>query len=128
MSIINDNRDKWIQDIGNIYACIEPIADKSREIYAKHNDKITDSQAMSWAMTGDVPSTIHKMKKFAKRYSGNEDLLNYIDNKSIQEAVHESYMLSVICNHLIYSYKDIQDPFLRSRVRVLTNMIWYNNK
>ena len=44
----------------------------------------------------------------------------------VKNAVYDSFYASKAKNNLVYMYNDITDSPRKSRVRVLTRMLWYS--
>ena len=91
---------------------------------------ISDYDAIQWALTCTRPN----IRKKKIRYKLDEDMsqeqylneiLCYVDDEEICEAVRETYECSNKLRHLIYVYNSIYDDDRKARVRILSNMVWY---
>lgn len=54
------------------------------------------------------------------------DLLSYVDDMNIKDAVEESFSQSVRLGSLTFYYPTKLSPSQKQRVRVLTRMCWHN--
>lgn len=114
---------------GNTFAAIDYVSKVARHRAKSVHNCITESQAISWVITGIEPKTLRKNLEYRKirktldlRYA--EDRLFYIDDKLVREATRETILESREKKHLIYKYKDIFDEPRKARVRILSNIIW----
>lgn len=114
---------------GSIFAAIDYVSKIARHRAKSVHNCITESQAISWVITGVEPKTLRKNLEYRKirktldlRYA--EDRLFYIDDKLVREATRETILESREKKHLIYKYKDIFDEPRKARVRILSNIIW----
>lgn len=55
-----------------------------------------------------------------------KEMFMYIDDKEIKDAVYDSFYDSKKNCNLIYVYNEITDENQKSRVRILTRMLWSN--
>ena len=114
---------------GNTFAAILYVSNIARHRAKSVHNCITESQAISWVITGVEPKMLRKNLEYRKirktldlRYA--EDRLIYIDDKLVREATRETILESRKQKHLIYKYKDIFDEPHKARVRILSNIIW----
>lgn len=116
---------------GSTYQAIQHLSKLARKKLKELDNSIQDSQALTWALTGvkpDVPETKHKKVYHSNRFYQEEymnDILCCVDDKEVCESVRESFRASKQVNHLIYVYNNTLDESRKSRVRILTRMIWY---
>lgn len=114
--------------LGSPYAAVNYISKAARRKMKQHNNIILESEAISWVLTGEEP----RARKCKSLYDISHDLpyleeiLCYVDDEDVCESVRESYKESLGAHHLIYCYHNNLDEFRKSRVRILTRMIWYN--
>lgn len=121
-----------IEQCGSVYGAVNHVAKTARKLAAECDEQILDSHALSWAITGVKPE-LSKCRKPIKLESLSnamtsaeylEDILCYIDDNDMRTSVMESYRCSITCGHLIYFYTEGLDESQKSRVRILTNMVW----
>lgn len=126
---INDN--KHISNIieqngNNIYAAILSTARTARELSSSTNSMLSDSTALSWAITGEKPIQADRViKEYNPKLNSIQELLCCIDDNSIRDSVYLSYTQSLNAGHLIYCYSDELESGYEDKVRILVNMAWY---
>lgn len=115
--------------LGSRYAAIMYISKLARHRAKSVHNCITESQAISWVITGIEPKTLRSNLEYRKvrktmdlRYA--MDRLLFIDDIEVREATRKSIIESRKRNYLIYYYKDVVDPHRKARIRILSNMIW----
>jgi hypothetical protein len=93
------------------------------------NNCISESEAISWVITGVEPKHLQKKLKYAETRKNLDiiyanDRLLYIDDIDVRESTRETILVSKKEKHLIYKYKDVLDESRKARVRILSNLIW----
>lgn len=115
--------------LGSNYAACMYLASKARSKQESMKYLITESEALSWALTGELPSIVKDRMNIKSRMMKEiEDILNYVEDDEVQSAARESFRSSVDCGHLVYIYMKIQSTDKQSRVRILTRMMYYKYK
>ena len=117
----------------NIFDVANEIARKSRDIERICHNSVSTSESIRWAITGYPPDDIDKrMYQHAKancsKTSYMEDVISYIDDDSLIDAVRFSFDKSVDIGRPYFNYGDISDEGKKSRLRVLVQMFWYEMK
>lgn len=114
--------------LGSPYAAVNYIAKSARKKLKESNNGILESQAISWVLTGKEPKVHRRMPVYNSSLNIPyvDEVLCYVDDEEVCESVRESYNESLLAHHLIYCYHNNLDEFRKSRVRILTRMIWYN--
>lgn len=105
------------------------LAKKARNKQQELRYLITESEALTFALTDDIPKTVEKrimIKSSSLREI--EDILNYVEDKEVQNAARTSFRKSVEIDHLIYQYKKITNESKQARVRILTRIMFYKYK
>lgn len=124
-----DTFNRLLDQFDSPYKVVNYVANKARNVAKQCNYKILDSEAISWVLNGEDDVALDNIiRRCKRRYTGKyqiDDILNYIDDEQVCEAVKESITNSRRLHHLIYIYKDVSDEPRKSRVRILTNMLWY---
>ena len=115
---------------GNRYKAVQYIQKESRRLLEYTDNRITDSEAITWVLTGEKPD-YESRKTFNEITAKYEDayvdeVLCYIDDKQICESIRLSISRSKKSKNLVYRYTKGLDDNQKSRVRVVTRMIWYN--
>lgn len=115
---------------GSTYQAIQHLSKVARKKLKEVDNNIQDSQALTWALTGLEPDVKQNMKDkvyHSKKFYQEEymdDMLCYVDDEEVCESVRESFRASKKVNHLIYVYNHTLDEHRKSRVRILTRMVW----
>lgn len=123
-----DEFERIERKLGNKYAATMAVAKEARRRAKKSKESILESHSITWVLTGKEPtrpdSHINKIKR---KLESVEDILNYVSDRRIVKSVTESIGMSKSEGHLIYRYKSSLTDEDRTRVRILTNIIWYRN-
>lgn len=114
---------------GSRFAAINYVANVARRRRHSVHNCITESQALTWVISGVEPDDIQIYKERMKNLKQLEiqyvdDRLCYIEEADIREAVRASIEESRQVDHLIYLYNNIVNTAKQARVRILCNMIW----
>lgn len=120
---------KYIQSYGSKFAAIMYISSVARKLRCSVDNCISESCALTWAVTGEVPACVIQWRKQKSRKRNVytefiKDKLCYIDDVEVRDAVDASIRLSRSEFHLIYEYQEIRDENKKARVRIICNMIW----
>ena len=115
---------------GNTYQAVQYIQKQSRKLLEYTDNRITDSEAIAWVLTGEKPD-YESRKTFNEITAKYEDayvdeILCYIDDKQVCESIRLSISKSKKSKNLVYRYTKGLDESKKSRVRVVTRIIWYN--
>ena len=126
MSVFQDCVDK----LGDVYSATIYIAKEARRRAEATDNLLLHSEAISWVITGEKPSILSTVDNLPTKdnyiQSQVNETLKYIDDLGVAESVKLSINSSISNKHLIYIYKDVPNDHQQARVRVLTNMLWYN--
>lgn len=116
----------FVEIVGNRYEAINIICAESRR-RAGNISNVLDSALLTWVVTGKRPKKDKdEISKLLRKSKSAVDILNYVDNQSVVKSVNLSIGLSKSEGHLIYRYTSNLDEYNRARVRILTNIIWYD--
>jgi len=123
MSLLyNPTYEELSQSLGPYVATIQ-IAQMAREITNFLGNRITDSEAISYAAKGELPNPKdypdHRLDR-VKNY------ISYIDDIEVKSAIVSSYEQSLQKNNLIYFYKNVDDEPRQARIRIIMNILWDN--
>lgn len=135
-------RDKKLFDqlsskCGSSFAAIQQLAKSSRQKMIQSNNVISESEALTWALTSVQPEDLKKRMKIKETLQNvyqpvrfyqeqyMEDLLASVDDIDIRHSVRESFVKSKEAGHLIYMYINELSDGNKARVRILTNLVWY---
>lgn len=121
MSLIyNPTYNELSESLGPYLATLQ-VAQEAREIANSLGNRITDSEAISYAARGELPDP----KNYPDhRLDRVKEYLKYVGDGEIRYAVLLSYEESLEKNHLIYVYNTVEDEFRKSRIRVIMNILW----
>lgn len=128
---VNDNEKMYdlIKKLNSPYAACMYAAKKARNLQTDTNNVISESDALSWAISGIPPSNLEKKLKIkftkdqdVKNSERIDNILATIDEDYIRDAVLKSYRASVRSKRLVYDYANITDKHIRARIRILTKM------
>lgn len=115
--------------LGSKYAACNYLSSKAHNKQKEFNYLISESEAITFALTGDIPSSYdRRLKARSASLKQIEDILNYVEDEEVQVASRESFRNSVGCGHLVYSYMRISNVNKQARVRILTRMMYYKYK
>ena len=121
MSLIYNPTFKELEQSLGTYAAINIMAKQTREIAMSLGNRITDSDALSFAARGELPDP----KDYPDhRLDRVKEYLTYIDDVAIKSAILSSYEESLLKNNLVYKYNTIEDEPRQSKVRVIMNILW----
>lgn len=114
---------------GNRYAACMYVAKEARRRATACKDDVLDSESISWVLTGkrEIPS-VSTQKKIEKWFANQYDILNYVEDAQIRKSVTRSLGISKTLKHLTYAYEKSLNECEMARVRVLTNILWYQSK
>lgn len=119
----------YIQKHDDPYTACTVLANSARTLCINNLNCLSESEAISWILTNTPP---RKLKKYLEYELHKEsrmvqhliDSLCYVDDKDIKLCVGLSILNSISAGHLIYEYRNIENEYLKSRVRILCNIIW----
>jgi hypothetical protein len=115
----------------NKFQEIVNIAVLAREESRNCNFNILDSQAITWVMRGVKPpeNKSIKVSNIVHSYEENylQNIISTVDDVEISNAVKASFYKSKAEQQLIFEFQNIGEETRRSRVRVLTRMVWHHS-
>lgn len=121
--------DNLARAIGSTYGACAYIAKLSRQKRIELNNLISESEAITWAITKKLPDNYKdRVKARSASLKHIEDILNYVEDEEVQNAARQSFRDSIQCEHLVYDYLKVKDASKQSRVRILTRMMFYKFK
>ena len=120
-----------------IYDSVLFVSKKARKLCKAYNNRILESEAVSWAISNEKPMSVCKyedeisISKYVEHACTKniksivEDYLSEVDNEGIKKSVRASVKASNEAKENKFIYIDINTEGEHSRVRVLTRMILY---
>ena len=123
MSLIQNNQYKELCLQMNPYIAILQMAKDTRNICISLDNRITVSDALSYAANGTLPDP----KDYPDhRLDRVKDYLTGVTDREIKSAVLFSYEQSLYKNNLVYEYKNVEDVPRQARIRIIMNILWDN--
>lgn len=118
--------DQLADKLGSPFSAIHYISQSARKKREEVDYSILESEAITWVLTGVAPKlrARHRFNRLSMPLI--DELLSYVDDEEVSQSVRTSYEESMKAHHLIYHYHNNLDDNRKSRVRILTRMIWYN--
>lgn len=124
----NTNFKKIETQFGNKYKAIQHIVKEARKKQASTNYNISSSEAISWVVDNKIPDNVKSGRAYEKRTTYVEDILNSylndIDDNEVRKCVEDSVNYSYTNSCLIFIYSNTLNTYEKSRVRILTRMIY----
>lgn len=114
---------------GNRFEAISQLCALVRSCTLNEYPKLSDSEALVYTVTGAFPYDYDKRKTRDEAYLDwvnrcIDEFLSSIKSVDVADCVRSSIDSSLTSGHLIYIYHSISDEYVRSRIRVLCQMIW----
>lgn len=116
----------------NSYAACMYVAKKARKLQEESYNVISESEAVEWAISDKRPDNLDEKIKIKQEKEKDEiqptdrlnSVLDSIEQENIRIAVMNSYKLSIKFKRLVYDYNNIEDKYLRAKIRILTKMAY----
>lgn len=119
----------YIDKYKDPYIACNVLANSARNLCIDNLNCLSESEAISWILTNTPPKKLDKylqyeLHKESRMIEHLIDSLCYVDDKDIKACVGLSILNSIGEGHLIYEYRNIENEYLKSRIRILCNIIW----
>lgn len=116
---------------GNRFQACNLIAYTADKLLKLTQNSVSESEAVSWATTGVAPNNLRDRRRqhmllSAPKTKYMTNLLSYVDDTNVRQAVEESFSQSVRLGSLTFYYPTKLSNGQKQRVRVLTRMCWHN--
>ena len=115
--------------LGSNYAAVQYVSRVARHFTAKYDYLPLHSEALSYAIRGEMPPNFSALTDTKSRTNYRRlyirELLSTLDDKEVRDAVYTSITTSLRHQNLTYVYNKIKDESQQARIRILTNMLWY---
>lgn len=105
-------------EVGSTFLAVNIVASKARQFARSVDNKILDSKAITWALTGIKPESSTATKKYK---SSMYDILAEVSDSRIKKSVIQSVRSSNTELQFVYDESLTHDE--RARVRILTRII-----
>ena len=113
----------------NVYDIVRRIGKHAHTISEHYHNIPLYSECIEWIVSGRCPSIMDRYNAILQLKDSKAQLisqvLQYVDSKKLKLAVVKSVSQSIKQNYLSYNYDHISDLYTQIRIRILTNMIWY---
>lgn len=113
---------------GNRYVATMYLADATRTILDRYNNQLLESEAIAWLLTGVRPPHLQEKPKPRPRRNWRKawvtDRLSEVLDVEVKQAVLETVRRSKRVHRLEFCYKDVSDESRRTRIRILSRIIW----
>lgn len=111
---------------GNRYEAINKLCRRARRLSSSVNNSIKQIDSIHWALSNVPPDSLFTQQHITPEYEQlMEEYLCQVENDSIANSVRTSFSQSVKIGHLVYVYQDDLSDYQEARVRIITNMLWY---
>lgn len=129
--------DNLCKNYSSKYEAIQALCEDARHKMKQAENVISESQGLTWALTGIEPDYIEqRIKLKAERENAYKpviyyqeeymnELLSLVDDEDICESVRQSFKESKATGHLLYVYINHISDGNKARVRILTNLVWH---
>lgn len=111
---------------GNRYEAINKLCRRARKLSVSVNNSIKQIDSIHWALSDVPPNSLFTQQHITSEYERMmEEYLCQVENQGIANSVRTSFSQSVKIGHLVYVYRDDLNAYQEARVRIITNMLWY---
>lgn len=125
----SDVFDKLEAKLGSRYTAINYVARLTDKIYDEYCGHLSKAEIMAWILEGTKPKNL-SLAKYRAKYSGIEkfqseiDYLNYVSDKAVVASVKETLNNAALRKNLTYIYLGDLQESQKSRIRVISNILW----
>lgn len=124
MSLNDDyNFRKFLEVQDNKFGLILGVARQARELSEDYDDLILHSEAITHTIHGTKPR-LKDITRWESEAFEIKDMFCSIEDVDVCNAVYDSFYASKAANNLLYVYNNIENPYIRARVRILTRLLW----
>lgn len=110
----------------NRYEAINQLCRKSRKLSASVNNRVRPIDSIHWALSNVFPESLATKHYTVPEYEKlMEEYLCQVEDIGVASSVRTSFSQSVSIGHLVYVYQDNLNAYQEARVRIITNMLWY---
>jgi hypothetical protein len=109
----------------SIYELVNEVASKARKLAEDTDNVILHSESLSYICRElDIDlSQFKRLTDYEERYLREQ--FCYIDDPAVKDSVRESFKRSKESGKLTFVYCDVASKSKRSRIRVITRMLYY---
>ena len=116
---------KKLDSSTSIYELVRKTAEKARQLSEDTNNAILHSEALSY-ICRELEIDMAQFKRisdYEERYIREQ--FCYIDDQAVKDSVRESFKRSKELGKLTFVYLNVSSKSKRSRIRVITRMLYY---
>jgi hypothetical protein len=114
---------KFLEVQDNKFGLILGVARQARELSEDYDDLILHSEAITHTVHGTKPR-LKDITRWESEAFEIKDMFCSIEDVDVCNAVYDSFYASKAAGNLLYVYNNIENPYIRARVRILTRMLW----
>lgn len=114
---------KFLEVQDNKFGLILGVARQARELSEDYDDLILHSEAITHTIHGTKPR-LKDITRWESEAFEIKDMFCSIEDVDVCNAVYDSFYASKAANNLLYVYNNIENPYIRARVRILTRLLW----
>ena len=114
---------KFLEVQDNKFGLILGVARQARELSEDYDDLILHSEAITHTVHGTKPR-LKDITRWESEAFEIKDMFCSIEDVDVCNAVYDSFYASKEANNLLYVYNNIENPYIRARVRILTRILW----
>lgn len=122
---------KYMDSQNNVFDAINMWVNDATKLKSQYQGRLSSSESLTSCLTSSLPQNIDRRivvkdseQLYISRYI--KEALTQIDDKDVKLSVLQTLNKSRSENNLTFIYLDILTDSQRSRVRVLSRLIWYN--
>lgn len=131
MSLLDDYEilQELSKNLGNEFRAVQYVSKVARKFAERYDNIPLHSEALSYAIRGEIPASLKGLISngitvdYFHLYL--REAISHIDDKDIRDAVYSSITESKRTQNLTYNYRGIQNKDKQARIRIITNMLWY---
>lgn len=114
-----------LNNSASIYELVNEVASKARKLAEDTDNVILHSESLSYICRElDIDmSQFKRLTDYEERYLREQ--FCYIDDPAVKDSVRESFKRSKESGKLTFVYCDVASKSKRSRIRVITRMLYY---
>lgn len=122
---------KYLSKTDNVFEAVNMLSQDAYAIYHTYEGKLLKSECLTCAITGRLPENISKRKTLLEieatyRSKYIREALCEIDDIDVRKSVFVTLNTSIENKFLSYRYLSGMSDGQKARVKVISNMIWYN--
>ena len=111
--------------VGNRYLATSYISQSARAFAQELPRYIIESYLIHWVLVGEDPNHIHARIRDDPETRYMNEILCYIYDKQVVDAVKYMYKNSIKNRHLVYNSNSDLSDYQFDRAKILLRMIWY---